>query len=179
MEIIKKLRPTRIRDIKMKQWVKIMIWVAVTIIGIVIIGYGGFRGCKSLIDAAFESNSCERFNIDNIETRTRIDIPSSICGEPECFSCILDKAANTKTNYFRIRTDVEDMDRYVERNSFISVYEADMDLSVFGELAKKPEIKPDNMRNIYYNSGKGNRTDWLAILDKNSGDLWVYMKYKD
>ena len=159
-----------------KKWLKITILVSAIIIGIGIIGYGG---CWGLFHITAKSNSCERFNIDNIEIRTHIDIPS-IYSDPDCFSCILDKAANTKTNYFRIRTDKVDMDRYVERNSFIPVNEViDLDLSVFEKLTKIPEITPDNIKNHYYNSGKGKRTDWLSILDKNSGNLWVYMKYKD
>ena len=151
--------------------------VLISIIGI---GILGFAGCVGLFQAVINSNSCNRFNIDNIETRIGIDIPS-ICHDDECSSCILDKAANTKINYFRIRTDVEDMDRYVERNSFIPVNGTDLDLSVFEELTKKPEITPDKKQKFYYSLGigKSKRTDWLAILDKNSGDLWVYMKYKD
>ena len=74
-----------------------------------------------------------------------------------------------------------EMDGYVERNFFIPVNETDLDLSVFDKLTKVPEITPDNMQNFYYSLGIGKRirTDWLAILDKNSGDLWVYMQYKD
>ena len=135
-------------------------------------------GYVGLFFLSRESNSCKRFNIDNIETRIRIDIPS-IYDDSECFSCILDKAENTKTNYFKIRTDVVNMDRYIERNSFISVSESDLDLSVFGKLVKIPEITPENMQNYCYNSGEGKRTDWMAIVNKNSGDLWVYMKYKE
>jgi hypothetical protein len=67
----------------------------------------------------------------------------------------------------------------VERNSFISISDATMDLSVFGKFLKVPELMPDNMQRYYYNSGQGKHTDWLAIVDKNSGDLWVYLKYKD
>ena len=91
----------------------------------------GFGGCAGLVHAMINSNSCEQFNIDNIETRIPVGIPS-VHSDPECFSCILDKVANTG-------------------------------------------------RIFYYSLGidKRVRTDWLAVLDKNSGDLWVYMKYKD
>jgi len=36
-----------------------------------------------------------------------------------------------------------------------------------------------NRARLYYHSGKSKRTDCLGIVDKNSGDLWVYMKYKE
>ena len=157
------------------KFLKTILWTLLTIIGIVFVGYGGCVGCVLVIA---ESNNCERYNIDNIELRTGIDIPT-ICRDQECRSCILDKTANTKTNYFRILTDVEDMDRYVARNSFIPVNEVDLDLSVFAELVKIPEITSDNKQNFYYNSGIIKRTRRLAVLDKNSGDLWIYIKYKD
>ncbi len=158
----------------MRQWVKTMIWVLVGIIGVVIIGYGGCMGCVFYIAT---SNSCERFNIDNIELRARIDIPEIEAGS--C-SCKLDKEENTKTNYFKIRTDAVDMDRYVERNWLKAINDVDLDLSVFGKLEKIPEITDDNKHRYYYNSGNGKQTDYfLSIVDKSSGDLWVYIKYKD
>jgi len=164
----------------MKLWVKITMWVLVSIIGTGVLGFGG---CAGLFLFCRESNSCERFNIDNIETRTNIDIPSIYGGNdcPECMSCILDEVTNSKTNYFRIKIDVVDMDWYVQRNSFKSVNEVDLDLSVFEKLVKFPTITTYNKQSYYYNSNMGNgiRTDWLAVLDKNSGDLWVYMKYLD
>jgi hypothetical protein len=157
----------------MKQWLKITLWVLAAIIGTVIIGYGGCVGCAHLMRV---SNSCELYNIDNVELRAHIDIPSI---ETEDCSCKLDKTENTKINYFKIRTSAVNMNRYVERNSFMSVNEINMDLSVFDKFSKIPEITSDNMQNYYYNSGQDQRTDWLTVLNKASGDLWVYMKYKD
>ena len=152
-------------------------WILISIVGIGGLGFGGCVGCAKLIG---NSNSCAMFNIDNIELRAHIDIPAI---ESERCICILDREDESKTNYFKIRTDAVDMDRYVERNNFISANEADIDLSVFGRLSKIPEITPENIQRFYYNSGynpgKGKRTHWLAIVDKNSGDLWVYMIYKE
>lgn len=156
----------------MKRWFKITIGVLVSIIGVVILGYGGCAGFAHIIA---KSNSCEMYNIDNVELRARIDIPAIEAGN--C-SCVLDKAANTKTNYFKIRTNEVDMDRYIERNSLISLDDKDLDLSVFGKLAKMPEITDDNKRNFYYNIGKSDKTEWFSIVNKNSGDLWVHIKYK-
>ena len=151
--------------------------ILITILGIGVLGFGGCVGCVKLIG---NSNSCKWFNIDNIEFRAHFDIPAI---EAESCSCILNKEDDSKTNYFKISTNTVDMDRYIERNSFVSVNEIDMDLSVFGTLSKTPEITPENVQRFYYNSGynpgKGKRTHWLAIVDKNSGDLWVYMKYKE
>ena len=159
----------------MKQWLKITLWTLGSIVGIGVLGFGGCVGCVKLIG---NSNSCEFYNIDNIELRAHIDIPAIESGSCSCI-----KDGDSKTNYFKIRTDAVDMDRYVARNSFVSVNEADMDLSVFGKLSKIPEITPENIQGYYYNSGrnqgKGKRTHWLAILDKSSGDLWVHMQYKE
>ena len=134
--------------------------ILITILGIGVLGFGGCVGCVKLIG---NSNSCKWFNIDNIEFRAHFDIPAI---EAESCSCILNKEDDSKTNYFKISTNT-----------------VDMDLSVFGTLSKTPEITPENVQRFYYNSGynpgKGKRTHWLAIVDKNSGDLWVYMKYKE
>jgi hypothetical protein len=156
----------------MKKWQKLMIWIPATIIGIGIIGYVGLWG---LFQTIVVSNSCICYNIDNIEVRTNIDIPS-IFDNPQCFR---NKTPNTKTNHFRINTVEVNMDRYVERNSFISVSDVDLDLSVFEKFVKKPEITPENVQNFYYNLGERKRTDWLSVVDKKSGDLWIYMEYKN
>ena len=156
----------------LKKWQKLLIWIPATIIGIGIIGYLGLWGVYKI---ALYSNSCAFYNIDNIEVRTNIDIPS-IFDNPQCFR---GKSPNTKTNHFRINTADVDMDRYVERNLFVSVSDVGLDLSVFEKFVKIPEITPDNIQNFYYNSGKGKKTDWLAIVDRRSGDLWVYMEYKN
>ena len=152
--------------------------VLAVIIGIIIIGGGGCVGC---IKSIGNSNSCTYCNIDNIELRAHFDIPAI---EPGSNICIKDKEdGDSKTNYFKIRTDAVDMVRYVDRNKFKPVNNADMDVSVFDRFPKTPEITPENIGRYYYNAGynpgKGKRTHWLAIVDKNSGDLWVYLKYKE
>ena len=157
----------------MKEWVKIVIWITVG----VICTFGGCVGCVKSIG---NSNSCHWFNIDNIELRAHFDVPATEQGS--CI-CIMDKEdGNSKTNYFKIRTDAVDMVRYVDRNKFNPVSEVDMDVSVFDRFPQKPEITPENIQEYYYksghNPGKGKRTHWLAIVNKNSGDLWVYLKYK-
>ncbi|MDR2233749.1 MAG: hypothetical protein LBE56_11625 [Tannerella sp.] len=162
----------------MKEFLKIMMRIMISIIGVGVLGFGGCVGCVKLIG---NSNSCTWCNIDNIELRAHFDIPAT---EPGSNICIKDKDdGNSKTNYFKIRTDTVDMVRYVDRNSFKPVYDADMDLSVFGKFPKIPKITPENIQGYYYksghNTGKGKRTHWLAIVDKNSGDLWVYLKYKE
>ena len=156
----------------MKEILKIIIRTVVAIVGIVAVGFGGCVGC---FHYAGNSNRCSGPNIDNIELRTRIDIPAIEQGST---TCVYDKAKKTKTNYFKIRTDVMDMDRYAERNYFVPVKNANMDLSVFDVFAVKPEITPDNLHHFYYNTGERKGTDWLAIVDKSSGGLWIFMKIK-
>jgi hypothetical protein len=158
----------------MNKSIKVIIVVIVSIL----LGFGGLVACVKLMG---NSNSCRWGNIDNIELRAHFDIPAIESGS--CI-CILDKEdGNSKTNYFKIRTDKVDMVRYINKNSFKPANEVDMDLSVFRKLPKLPEITAENIEGYYYNTGfnpgKGKRTHWLAIVDKNSGDLWVYMKYKE
>ncbi|MDL2230837.1 hypothetical protein LJB75_00280 [Bacteroidales bacterium OttesenSCG-928-L19] len=157
----------------MNRWLKITIVVLATIIGIILFGYGGCVGCVHIIA---KSNSCEMYNIDNVELRARIDIPK--IDRDFCY-CVKDKAASTKTNYFKIRTNEVDMDRYIERNSLISVDETDLDLSAFEKLTKVPEITDDNKQLFYYSAGESDKTEWLSIVNKESGDLWVHIQSKD
>jgi hypothetical protein len=173
MKVITKIEKMKTEKNKktLKKWHKLLIWIPSTIIGIGIIAYLGLWGVYKI---ALSSNSCTFYNIDNIEVRTNIDIPS-ILDNPQCFR---NKSPNTKTNYFRINIVDVNMDRYIERNSFVSVSDIDLDLSVFGKFEKTLEITSDDIQNFYYNSGKGKKTDWLAIIDKKSGDLWIYMEYK-
>jgi hypothetical protein len=59
----------------------------------------------------FNTQSCERFNIDNIELRTGINIPEVKTTDCECIN-------NKKISKFVIDTTKVDLDVYVSRNDF-------------------------------------------------------------
>ena len=68
-------------------------------------------GCRLLSKQIFNHQDCARFNIDNIEVRTGIDIPAienAIC---EC-------APRTKDAEFTLKLEPKDLDHYLVRNKF-------------------------------------------------------------
>lgn len=73
-----------------------------------------FSGCKLLIRDIFNRQECERFNIDNIEVRTGINIP-------KVSDCDCQVKGNTKTSNFIIDTDHVDLEEYVVKQHFIKM----------------------------------------------------------
>ena len=68
-------------------------------------------GCKLLVREIFNSKDCERFNIDNIEVRTGVNIPKV----SDC-NCVVD--GNTKTSSFIIDVNQVDVNEYSRKHHF-------------------------------------------------------------
>ncbi|MCD2259840.1 hypothetical protein [Psychroserpens luteolus] len=89
------------------------------LLGIALIGllmlilYGSLQGFGRYI---YNSQSCERFNIDNIELRTGINIPDVTSTECTCEN-------NKKISKFTIDTDKVDLDYYISKNKLTLVNE--------------------------------------------------------
>lgn len=79
------------------------------IIGLLIVLF--IVGYNALGRHIYNRTDCERFNIDNIEVRTRIDIPSII--DNKCSS-----NGKIKNSTFTIDTNKVDINRYIKRNKF-------------------------------------------------------------
>ena len=77
-------------------------------IALVLAFMGSFR---LLVRHIYNRQDCERFNIDNIELRTGINIPA--VSEFEC-NC----EANHKTSKFTINTKEVELDQYIDDNEF-------------------------------------------------------------
>lgn len=108
----------------------------------------GAAGCKSLISHIYNRVDCEQFNIDNVEVRTGINIPSITKVDCEC-----NEAKTVKTNTFILNADLVDMTDYVSKNKFI--------------------LEDGQYRNI----GKRDDTEWEAILNTETSELKVVIKY--
>ncbi len=70
-------------------------------------------GCKLLVKSIFNRQDCERFNIDNIEVRTGIDIPAVT-------DCDCKSENMTKTSVFTLDTSVIQVAEYREKHKFIA-----------------------------------------------------------
>jgi hypothetical protein len=71
----------------------------------------GFYGFSKMI---YNSCSCEQFNIDNIELRTGINIPSI-----KNVECTYDKRTKTKKTSFIIETKKVTIEDYILENKFV------------------------------------------------------------
>lgn len=69
-------------------------------------------GCKLLVREIFNRQDCERFNIDNIEVRTGVNIPAII-------ECDCEVVGNTKTSWFIIDSSKVNLNTYVTKNGFV------------------------------------------------------------
>ncbi len=109
----------------------------------------GAVGCKSLINHIYNRVDCEQFNIDNVEVRTGINIPAIKRVDCEC-----DETKTLKTNTFILNSDIVDMTEYVSRNKF--------------------KLEDGQYKNI----GKREDTEWEAILNPETSELKVVIKYR-
>lgn len=108
-----------------------------------------FIGYKSLSTHIYNRTDCERFNIDNIELRTGIDIPAVLASSCECESNGKQKIA-----------------------SFI-IDETQIDLSDY--IAEK-NWQPNGV-NTYQLSNKTEQSSWMATLNTTTAELSFDLTY--
>ena len=128
---------------------KIILQIISVILLFIIVVIFGFKSFSKLI---YNSCDCERFNIDNIELRTGINIPKI-----KNVECNYDENTKTKNSSFIIDTEKVDLEDYILKNKLVK--------SGSGELY----VKTNDTENHSY---KG-------VLDKNTGKLDVEIIYKD
>ena len=109
----------------------------------------GFYGVSKVI---YNSCSCERFNIDNIELRTGINIPSIKDTE-----CTYDKITKTKKATFLIDIEKIDLDDYIKKNKLVK--------SDYGQL--------------YFKSINIKSHSYQGVLNKKTGKLNIEINFKD
>tara|TARA_B100000809_G_C15065744_1_gene504124 strand:+ start:842 stop:1222 length:381 start_codon:yes stop_codon:yes gene_type:complete len=85
--------------------------VITVILGIIVMLYGGLHLFGKMI---YNTQSCERYNIDNIELRTGVDIPEITATDCECKN-------HEKISKFSIDTNKVDLEDYISKNDFTLV----------------------------------------------------------
>lgn len=126
-----------------------MKYVLYSIASVMLVMFLGAAGCKSLINHIYNRVDCEQFNIDNVEVRTGINIPAVTAVDCEC-----NETKNLKTNTFMLNADIVDLTDYASKNKF---------------------ILEDGQ---YKNMGKREDTEWEAILNPETSELKVVIKYR-
>jgi len=89
----------------MNKWLKFLCWIS-----LITILFGA--GCRYFIHYIGNYNQCDRFNIDNVELRTGINIPAV-----KSIDCIYHDSVKRVTFYFDV--DKVDLDKYLTDNDFV------------------------------------------------------------
>ena len=108
----------------------------------------GMGSIKLLLNHIYDRQDCERFNIDNIECRTGINIPAVTDAECNCEN-------NVKTSCFVIDTAHTNLEKYLMGHRFKKVDD---------QFAQK--------------MGSDENTEWHATLNYTTGDLYFVINYK-
>lgn len=127
---------------------KVFLILSAIAIFFTIIGFG-FYGFSKLI---YNSCSCERFNIDNIELRTGINIPKI-----KKVECNYNENTKTKKSSFIIDTEKVNLEDYILKN----------------KLVKSGSYE------LYIKSNDTENHSYKGILDKNTGELDIEIIYKN
>jgi len=117
----------------------------------------GAMGCFCLGYLFHMQRTCEWGNIDNIELHTGVNIP-----QIKSCACEYDPVLNIKRSTFVIDKENMDLSRYISGNGFV-------------KLRSNTRSGSEH----YCTAGAYKGEGWKAILDKESGKLWIELKYKD
>ena len=88
---------------------KLIVGFLVSVLVIVFLFIGSIR---LFVQFMYNSNSCEQFNIDNLELRTGIDIPSVISVDCKC-------DGQQRNSEFLIDPKGFNLNRYLDQNDFV------------------------------------------------------------
>jgi len=119
--------------------------IVASFLGFIVLAMGG---CAALNRHIYSQTDCEKFNIDNIEVRTGINIPSVKKDDCHC-----EEGNKSKKAKFMIDTDQVDLTKYIADNKF------------------------EKKNNHYINNGERDDTKWSAQLNNETGELIVEIDY--
>ena len=120
----------------------IVLLASLLVIGTIV---GGFMPLTKHI---YNRSDCERFNIDNIEVRTGINIPA--ISDAEC-SC--DEIKKTKFSKFTLNEEEVNIEGWIVTNGL--------------------KLEQD----LYFRQGKNKHTIWEATFDPASNELEIKIEY--
>jgi hypothetical protein len=127
---------------------KVLLILSAIALFLTLVGFA-FYGFSKMI---YNSCDCERFNIDNIELRTGINIPSIKDTE-----CTYDETTKTKKATFIIDTEKVDIEDYILEN----------------------ELVKSDAENLYVKSNDIKSHSYKGVLNKKTGKLDIEIIYKD
>ncbi len=146
----------------------ITLTIFIAIGGLVILGLFGFT---RLI---YNQRNCSWANIDNIEMHTHTDIPDITTS-----NCEYIKEENVKIACFEINTTTVNIDKYIH-NNLLKKLPLTTDVKFDERLKEKSKL--DELREsgtFFYKVDSHNGELYQILLNSKSGQLCVYIKYKD
>ena len=127
---------------------KVLIIISTIALFFTLVGFG-FYGLSKII---YNCCSCEQFNIDNIELRTGINIPSI-----KDVECTYDETTRTKKATFIIDSIKVNLDEYIQSNKLIN----------------------SNSEELYHKSNDTKNHSYKGTLNRTTGKLDIEIIYKD
>ncbi len=145
---------------------KIVFLILVVIVAIVCVG---FAGVYTFTRAMYNEKGCEWANIDNIELRTASDIPTTINSD-----CSFDPTTNTKLAVFQLNMEELDVASFIKNNNY-KKYDGADDMIITDMVKVSGELSSDE---IYFRADDTEDDSYRMLLDIETGQLWVSIRYK-
>lgn len=146
----------------------ITLTIAIAIGGLVFLGLFGFTRL------VYNQRNCTWANIDNIEMHAHIDIPKIAT-----FNCEYIKEENLKIACFEIDTTTVNIDTYIQNNLLNKLH---FSTEVKFNERLKEKFNLNELRDsgsIFYKVDSKNGELYQVLLNSTTGQLCVYIKYKD
>lgn len=127
-----------------------------------------FFAVKNVVENIASSNDCGMFNLDHIEMRAAVDIPSSTTVD-----CHYDDAKRRNTTIFDVDRQSLDLGEYIRKFDFKQVESAPENFVEFDSKGVS-SVSPSS---LYLRQGETPTTAYSMLLDTKSGRLWVDLHY--
>ncbi len=155
----------------MKKGIKIF---TITLTTAILIGVLIILGIYGFTRLVYNQRNCEWANIDNIEMHAHVDIPEINNCDCEYFG-----KENIKLSCFEIEVWKVDMNIFIQKNSLKK-----LNLPTTIEFDERLKVKCNfnelkDSSDLYYRIGSQGGESWQILLNKTTGRLCVFIKYKD
>ena len=143
----------------------------ITFLSVLVVCMVVFFAFRSFVSSIRNQRTCEWANIDNIELHAHIDIP-----KVTTWDCDYEKEINTKKAHFTIDKKDFDINGYIQTYNLKKLTaQSEVVFDSFLNMASDSVARQD----YYYKKGAQDGEKWEILLDKNTGQLWVTIQYKN
>ncbi|MBD3582448.1 hypothetical protein [Flavobacterium selenitireducens] len=144
---------------------KILLLTAAIIVAILSLA---FFAVKNVVENIASNNDCGMFNLDHIEMRAAVDIPSN-----KTVNCNYDELKKRNTTIFDLDKQTVDLGEYIRKFDFKQVAAAPANFAEFDARG----VSGASRSTLYLRQGQTPTTAYQMLLDTKSGRLWVDLHY--